>query len=1243
MSTVKNYDAENFTSSEIEIKSGQNYDIKFKNARADQISWNVEGNDIVVTVKEPQLNQNYKTFEYFKKVYTEKTLATQVLEKTEVTADSNPLVTKHSYLLVTQNATDGYDLKVMEQTREQDANGVWADELSEAVQKAGTTTIHVADLDGLQGDTTYGEYFAGVNEIAEVLGEEHVTVFEDDTTVSVYTTTISRATAKGSDDNWNFTQVSSITKSQPETPVTASETYATVKYTQAWTGSSWSLLTPVANGSADVVQADLATVTLEANKYTYSTTIAQYAGSDYGTPVSSADFESATALTDANKTTYFKKTYDYLGQLSETSAESANAFNTFADSTADFVPTATGYAKQYTGDPAKLVLKNAATFGDDHTTDIGLTATDKGGNVIIGYPDGDEVEPHDLKENYYTITGVPDKETTPTKYTFTGTSLNENAESTAKDDTFNLGTGYNTINIDVTSDFGKDTVIGTEDEGLTVNLNGFTSDYAIDSSVSENGKDVILTVTKGTGEDLTTQGSITIQDYNVKNVFGDGFITVNTVNGLDIEEYEGIFADASITGVPDSSTNPTKYTFTGTWRSETATTTALNDTINLGTGDDRITVKALNNGNDTVIANKDESLVLNYDKEGILNTSASNIAKIEVKGSDVVATTKAEYYATMTITKSATKTEGEGENAVTYATMDGQKITGYDFNTPENGKVEVKFVLAKYGAPDQNMKNKMLWRSENPFYKTAAYPDGVYLFLDSTNLASDETAELFGGILLDNTTLKVYESINGAAGVDVTDAYKTKYTDPATFSTFNEKLLSAATESTVTVKNALTSGAFVTIDGKAVTASIDPHTGEIALSDDVKEQLKAANTLFEAEDVVAKSKKGKLDLSKVSNDKVISLTGLTSENGKGANIITKAGNDEIYGSDFNDTLNLKAGNNEITESAGVNKITTGKGNDKITIDGLASATIKTSGGNNLVSLDGIGVNKFTGGNGTDTVRLFGATNTVKAGKKGVLDVTINGGNNNITGGKKADDIRITAMGAGDSVNKINAGAGDDYIIADSGYNTITLGKGNDDIVINDGINVVKGTAGNNTYTIAGGKNVITGGKNVDEFIFSGDDSISFVNGGKGNDIYDLSAYGYGGSVSIKDTSGKNVVKLAEKDTILFDVTLGKNDKKDKVGKVFTFDNDGDNTTTDDTVTFNGSIKKVTVGNTDYTLNVKGVAEQVASFMRSIECQKGDSAYDVLAKGGENAAKLLAIYQGNEVTVGEKTFSAQMYK
>ncbi len=1225
MSTVKNYDAEGFTGSEIEIKSGQNYDIKFKNARADQISWNVSGDDIVVTVLEPQLNKNYKTFEYFKKVYTEKTLATQFLEKTVVTVDDN-FVTKHSYLLVTGDETSGYDLKVMEQTREQDANGVWAVELSDAVQKVGTETIHVADLDALKAVETYGANFTNVTDIANVLGENNVTAFGNDTTVHVYTTTISRANAKDSDSNWNFAQVSSITKSQPEEPVTASTTYATVKYNQTWAGSSWSLLTPVENGSVAVAEAGLANVKLDDNKYTYSTTIAKYSGSGYGTPDSSGDFESATAIAD--KTTYFKKTYDYLGQLSETSDESKTAFTSFEASTAELAQTATDYAKQYTGDPAKLILKNAATLGQDGVA-IELVVKDSENHVLT--------ECDNLITNNgagYNVTGETYVGPTNPGLSYVGTSLNEKAESTANDDIFKLGTGTNVINIDVTSDFGNDTVIGTEGEKLTVNFTDFDNTL-YKSEVSYSDKDVILTIK---GKESTTEdlGSITFQGLNEKNVFGN---FEPNVQGL--ETGFKLFGDESAT-VEYNNEDPEKATattMTGTWRDNTATTTALNDTINLGTGDDVITVKALNNGNDTVIANKDETLTLKYDKAGILqNTTDLDVAKITVKGSDVVASTKVEYYATMTITKSATITEGEGDNEVTYATMDGQKITGYDFDGATNGEVEVKFVLAKYGDPVEDMKGKMLWRSEKAFYKSKEYPNGVYLFLDNGNLESEETAEEFGGILLDNTTLKVYESINGAAGVDVTDAYKSEYTDLATFSTFNEKLLAAATPSTVTVKNALNSGADVTIEGKVVTAEV----GNInTLDPEVKEQLKAANTLFEAEDVIAKSKKGKLDLSKVSNDKVISLTGLTSENGKGANIITKAGDDTIFGSAFNDTLNLKAGNNDITESAGVNKITTGKGDDTITIDRLASATIKTSGGNNTVSLNGFGVNKFTGGKGTDTVKIDGATNTVKAGKKGTLDVTINGGNNNITGGKKADDIRINNVAQGiDSINKINAGAGDDYIIAEDGYNTITLGKGNDDIVINGGINVVKGTAGKNTYTITGGESIITGGKNVDEFIFSGD-SNAFVNGGKGNDIYDLSAYSYDGSVSIKDTSGKNVVKLAEKDTILFDVTLGKNAKKDKVGKVFTFD-DG-NTTTDGTVTFNGSIKKVTVGNTDYTLNVKGVAEQVASFMRSAGYGKGDSAYDVLAAGGGNAAKLLAIYQGDEVTVGEKTFSAQMYQ
>ena len=92
-------------------------------------------------------------------------------------------------------------------------------------------------------------------------------------------------------------------------------------------------------------------------------------------------------------------------------------------------------------------------------------------------------------------------------------------------------------------------------------------------------------------------------------------------------------------------------------------------------------------------------------------------------------------------------------------------------------------------------------------------------------------------------------------------------------------------------------------------------------------------------------------------------------------------------------------------------------------------------------------------------------------------------------------------------------------------------------------------------------------------------------------------------------------------------------------KILTFRND------DGDVSYTGSIKNVVVAdangdavvdNTSYTLNVKGVAEQVASFMRSAGYEKGASAYDVLAAGGDNATKLLAIYQGPGVDVGADT-------
>ncbi len=1306
MSTVKNYDAENFTSSEIEIKSGQNYDIKFKNAISGQVDWNVKGNDIVVTVLEPQLNKDYKTFEYFKKDYTApKTFATQVLEKTVVTPNDN-FVTKHSYLLVTENATAGYDLKVMEQTRAKDANGVWANDLSDAVQKEGTQTIHVTNLDELQAVETYGAFFTNVNAIADVLGEDNVIAYGNDEKTSVYTTAVYETHVKGATD-WEFGAAkSSVTKSQPEAPatlVTESTTFQTVKYTQAWnaTNSNWDERVAVEGGVASV-EGTAALNALVLERYcTYNTTEAKYdfVNNAYGEAVNVDDSTLTVGpevLPQTSVTKYYKKTYNYLGKEDVPQAGYEESTTPFSDAeltiddTASYDTTSSDYEAKYndfnsTKVLGTLTLKNATTFGQDDV-EIGLVVRDKNGNVIIGYEYGDEVEPHNLKTNDYTITGVPDDVTTPTKYTFTGTSLNENAESTAIADTFNLGTGSNTININLKDNnnnfvkFGNDTVIGTEGEHLTVNFTGFDSS-SYKSEVSYSDKDVILTIK---GKESTTEdlGSITFQGLNEKNVFG---YYEPSVEGLGTDFT--LFNDGQITGEVDT-TDATKATFTGTWRADNAVSGATNDTFDLKTGYDSITFNAVNSGNDTVVANEGEYLDLTFDKSAILqDISELDVVQLDIKGNDVVATTAtAEYYALAKVDRDYV-VDGhvrEANSDMTHISiLDKLTDVKYDLITGANETTAItkeaydalsetaqaayqfkegtlKFTLQSGKGHGATSNARTAFTTEAVLYKMSDYKNanwsdlGVYADqtkYDDTHILLNQH-ELYQAVtgtynfdVTGISGLKIYESLNGAEAVDVTNEYLAKVgtivtgnladdtslgaENNAKYTEYNKALLAAASEGSVTIKNALTSAESVVVDGKSVTASayaID------TMNEDIKEQMKAANTLFEAEDVVAKSKKGKLDLSKVSNDKVISLTGLTSENGKGANIITKAGNDTIVGSSFNDTLNLKAGNNDITESAGVNKITTGKGDDEITIKDYASATIKTSGGNNIIELNSIGINKFTGGNGVDKVYinadvapaapLSGGYNTVKAGKKGTLVVEAANGNNNITGGKKADDIRLF-----DGVNKVNAGAGDDYIIADDGYNTITLGKGNDDIVINGGTNVVKGTAGNNTYTINSGINVITGGKNVDEFIFT-DNSNSFVNGGKGNDIYDLKDYGYDGALSIKDTSGKNVLKLADKDTVIFDVTLGKKAKKDKIGNVFTFDNDGDLDSTEDSVTFKGKISTVNVDGVDYTLNVKGVAEQVASFMRSAGYGTGDSAYDLLAAGGEDAAKLFAIYQGN---------------
>ena len=744
---------------------------------------------------------------------------------------------------------------------------------------------------------------------------------------------------------------------------------------------------------------------------------------------------------------------------------------------------------------------------------------------------------------------------------------------------------------------GEVAPVGMVLENADIIAGAITEANAGGTAVRLSDISVYKSVNGGEGVKVT---SFTETDYRnaevAYNALINGTVTIKDIYGKDIEGYVGVIG----TGSDDDYGNifsylkdynedfealevkPNKKTFTGTFKNEVAISTKDNETFNMGTGSDKLVFSG-DFGNDTVKLTKGSNTNLFFLPQNSSDPSEnmSDLVKFTTKGNDVVASIDVKYYVTA-------KATGD----FSYDGIDYKKDTVYTFEAKK---------LSQSGKDELVDTYQWLGTTTREPHEGEVAPVGMVLE-NADIIAGAITEANAGGTAVRLSDISVYKSVNGGEGVKVTSFTETDYRNA-------EVAYNSQISGSVTLKD---------FNAKDIQAKVS-----IGYGADIRElpAFVAANT-YDTQEVFAGGK-----ITTKAQDDIINASNYNSPNGKGVTINSGSGNDIITGSNYNDKVTVKSLAGQyasVTESSGTNKITMGKGNDTVNINpGLSNNTIKLGNGDNSVTISGFGKNTVTGGKDKDIVTVDTGINSVNA-KNGENIFTVNGGNNKLTGGKNVDTFTLE-----DGQNTVKAGKGDDVVELNGGYNTVDLGAGNDKVVANDGYNVIKGSKGNNVYELEGGSNVITGGSGVDEFIFNADDTFAaplnaIINGGKGNDIYDLTKADYTDSINITDTKGKNVVKLADKDTILFDVTLGKNAKKDKAGKVLTFRND------DGDVTFKGKISTVNVDGTDYTLNVKGVAEQVASFMRSAGYGKGDSAYDVLAAGGDNAAKLLAIYEGTGV-------------
>jgi len=314
----------------------------------------------------------------------------------------------------------------------------------------------------------------------------------------------------------------------------------------------------------------------------------------------------------------------------------------------------------------------------------------------------------------------------------------------------------------------------------------------------------------------------------------------------------------------------------------------------------------------------------------------------------------------------------------------------------------------------------------------------------------------------------------------------------------------------------------------------------------------------------------------------LNLTGTQNTGGSGTDKLT--GIENVYGSDFNDTLTGNADDNMMVGGKGNDTVSGGKGND--TLWGSAGTDTLDGGDGDDYLVGGAGDDIVKGGAGSDwssyedatagvkvDLKLTGAQDTVGAGKDTLSGIenllgsqfadTLQGDakDNYLTGGAGADNLY---GGAGD--DHLEGGAGDDFIDGGDGFDVVSYedgiaggvyvdlrqpiqsidrggAHGNDRLI---SIEALWGSAGNDTFIGNASENYLAGNGGDDVILAVGGHDV--LEGGDGNDILtsstgadgDMLLGGAGNDIlTIGISTGTTTVDGGEgRDTLRFSGTVG---------------------------------------------------------------------------------------------------------
>ena len=694
-------------------------------------------------------------------------------------------------------------------------------------------------------------------------------------------------------------------------------------------------------------------------------------------------------------------------------------------------------------------------------------------------------------------------------------------------DTFSGGKGENTINFVAVTDantgianFGNDIVNLTKGEKLNIYLHD-TDGTTILTPTYERAKNA---KGKFTNDLLikTDKGTVTLKNYYTKETGATVIIngTVDLSKNANFSFYEtnldkkgAITTSALADNITINLTNPIKSTY----NKKTGITTQYGATINSGAGDDVITgsnyidtIKS-GNGNDKINGSLGADNITGGAGENTINYT--NINQLD---GDKITLTKNE---TLNIDVKGITTD---PNNITY------KVSGKNLVvTVTDGTDTKSFTINNFGTKDITGVNgnvKLFYGSgEND------YIDLRTTLLDELKITKNYTGTFHAdNINAQNATKGL--TINGGAGDD--KIVGSKYNDTITGGLGTNTITYSLTNSDFgndTIK--LTKGETLNIVLDGVTLSGENPYSVAKNKKDVVVSTNKGNIILQnyySKDIGAEVNINGVNLAETAKFATVNASNYFDKNPKklvssytgsaladvvdasgiaqrknakgkfidtGVTINSGSGDDDITGSDFNDTINAGKGTDTINAGAGNDSIYGGAGDD----------TINGGLGNNLIYL--------YKGDGADIIENGGGVDTLVFAKNTKLNYAQDKGNLVISYGDSDTVTLKDFYKSGHSVKYIQIGKtktdistlAPEAVVTEYNENDIhyILGTKNDDeIIASDSYTniVIYGFDGNDTITVKNHGGDIYAGKGTDTIIMDGTSATANIHltSGDGN-------------------------------------------------------------------------------------------------------------------------------------------------